>query len=876
MQLNNNIQEKIKSVYNKKNYKNIEQFPILKHPNNLEGFVGKTSNPANGPSMKDYWNATGDIFTGDSKKKNKTNNKVDNTAVAEESTTSGNLKAEEIQFKELMKDQYKTTSDSTTDLYNSIASADLSTALTDTSKIKAAGESVKDFIMGDNKEISVGGESDKIKIIKNMILLPINFINNIFLYFCIVITQLSYKVPPIGPWGNMLKPLDTPNWPWKLNLDVSPNDNLALNKDAKLYDPSGASVPVMDGNIPAETYYENQKILYDSNILFGIFTQIILVCVTWVITNNAYYYIFIITPEIPYRIIEPFSKIDNKIEVSRGFGAIIYTIVNTIFCTPYDVITGILHMLRIIEFSKSSPFYGFRELTYILLFLIILYFVLTYFWDMYNNLMDDFFSFKYEPFFFIFIIYGLVYHYLFIKIVDEKHVEAPKGLYIKKGLSYMTIMSAFGAGYPVIRIMFFFWSIFIFFGLQGFGNDTYDDIYKLRSKDDCESNKFNLFKFIKKVIVFVFPYFFTFVIFVLLLSNLNYLNSQPTLNSNSSSGMKIIVTFIFIIIFLFFIFSILNKYILVDKKTVVFGKSFLNEKNELDNIINKSTTMKTYENLLENTNQNTEQGQSDTQIPTDPNQPAQSDTQIPTDPNQPAQSDTQIPTDPNQVSENQTNPLYLQLLKNKIEVLKNKLKSIESDEVVNKLIPSSKKQKLFELINTIEKIENNPVIEIIFQVPFDIKNVYTVILNKLDTDTKLSKETKDQIQIFADFLNQLIYSKIDENITEFVNDLIEIDPTKNTLEYITEVEQLFKTKLELIRTKLAAIIKQVYTYEINIIVSFTQIYNTPGVSAFFIEAEPEVGIICKLTSLIFVKETKASILNAITNAKNVVTSIIRK
>ena len=603
MQLNNNIQEKIKSVYNKKNYKNIERFPILKHQNNLEGFAGKTSNPANGgPSMKDYWNATGDIFTGDSKKKSKDKNKVDNIEVEEnkdEPTTFGNIKAGANQFKELMNDQYKTTSDSTTNLYNSISSANLPNLLTNTDNIKVAGESIKKFITGDNKEISIGGESDKMKIAKNMILLPINFINNTILYFCIVITQLSYTAPPIGPWGNIFNTLDTPNWPWKLDLDVSPSDNLALDANAKLYDPSGASVPVKGGNIPAETYYENQKILYDSNILFGVFTQIILVCVTWVMTNNAYYYMFVITPELPYRIIEPFSTIDNKIEVERGIGAIVYTIVNTIICTPYDVITWTLHMLRIIEFSKSSPFYGFRELTYILLFLIILYFVLTYFWDMYNSILEDFFSFKYEPFYFIFIIYGLVYHYLFIKIVDEKHKVVPGNWYIKKGLSLMTIMSAFGGGYPVVRIMFFFWAIFIFFGLQGFGTDTYDDIYKMRSKDDCESNKFSLLKFIKKVVVFIFPYFFSLVMFVLLLSNLMYLNSQPTLNSNSSSAMKIIVAFIFIIIFLFFIFSILNKYILTDNKTVIFGKSFLNEKNELDNIINKSTTMKTYPASLE-------------------------------------------------------------------------------------------------------------------------------------------------------------------------------------------------------------------------------------------------------------------------------------
>jgi len=557
MELNNSIQDKIRNVYNKKNYKNIERFSTI----HLEGFNGKPQAKPKGPSFTDYLNATGKIITGKKQDINLDTDQILSNIVDDKTIEKiDEFKEGVSEFKGLMTDQYKAASDTLKNTFDKISNANLPGMVTglDVDKVKDIISSLK----GGNK----GGFVEEIKkglqIVNNIIVFPICFINNLLIYISIVITQLSYGVSPIWPFGNLFHDLSIPNWPWKLDLDVSPNDNLASNPDAQLYDPSGASVPVADGNVPAEIYYENQKILFDSNIIYNIFTQIILIGVTWVITNNVYYYAFEFKSDknaFPFRIMAPVQQSDDsfKVKVERGFGAIFYTIINTLFCTPYDIFTKTLTQFRIIEVSKSSPFYGFRELSYICFYLVILYFVLTYFWNIFNSLINDFFSYNVEPFYFIFVIYGLIMHYWLIEIVEvlpENKFEVVKAhWYIKKGLSIMLIMSVFTALYPLIRIMVFVWSIYIFFGLQGFGNDTYDDITKLRMQDDCGSNKFSIFKFIKNVIVLLFPYFIMFVLFVLLIYNLNNLNLQPTFNSDSSSGMKIILAF-----FLFLYLCILS------------------------------------------------------------------------------------------------------------------------------------------------------------------------------------------------------------------------------------------------------------------------------------------------------------------------------
>ena len=335
---------------------------------------------------------------------------------------------------------------------------------------------------------------------------------------------------PILPWGNLKKSMSVHNWPWKLDLDVSPYDNLALDPCANLVDPSGASVLIVGNSyVSAETYYTRQKILYDSNIVFSLFSEIILIGITYVFTNNAYYYLYKDSfTEFPYRVIKPYNDLKGVPSVKRGgfifSGIFPFTVLNTLLAAPYDILLFMLFCLK--RFTQIIGLYQFQALLYIILYLGFLRFNIKYFWNIYGQFTSNPFSWLYNPFFAIFIIYGLYQHYFTVSIINDDNTKIEMS-WLTVICSIITVIAIFitlVGIYPIISMFYYFWCIYVFLGFQGFSNDTYNEIMKHEKKVNCDSDKVSIFKTIRNIIHWFFQYFIYFVVFISVISNVIYLN----------------------------------------------------------------------------------------------------------------------------------------------------------------------------------------------------------------------------------------------------------------------------------------------------------------------------------------------------------------
>jgi hypothetical protein len=96
--------------------------------------------------------------------------------------------------------------------------------------------------------------------------------------------------------------------------------------------------------------------------VFNLFTEIILIGITWVFTNNAYYYIYDSSTELksenfPYRFIKAYELNGDNV-VKRGIGGIYpFAVLNTLFAAPYDILFFMLflYIFFVFPFWNRQP-----------------------------------------------------------------------------------------------------------------------------------------------------------------------------------------------------------------------------------------------------------------------------------------------------------------------------------------------------------------------------------------------------------------------------------------------------------------------------------------------------------------------------------------
>lgn len=619
--LSDNIQDKIKNVYytkKNKNYKNIPLFPtidqtiifnkpVLEGLDNIEvsdliGDIGANEIAEGKQIVNAYADTLSSLFGTDVDVDMDIDGNVDTRGLTVIASGADKLK-------DMANDQYKKIDNEFQKLMKLGDSAN-----------KDPGDIAKSLVeaIKNNKDKKPGAPeppgllTEIILGIKGIFIFLLNFINNVFIYLSIVFAQIIYKDVPIQPFGNFYNPPTMFNWPWKLDLNVAPADNTAIDPSANLWDPEQGPAVGSDGKfIPGETYLQHQKILYDSNIIFNFFIQVVLVFFTWVFTNNIYYQIYNVVDtlsKIPYRYIQPSSNEDGMF-IKRGLNILSFSIVNTIVSAPYDVLYIFLWFIKYI--LKLTGIYEFYPLSYIILFVIILYFTLKYFWGIYTSFVNDLFMqsnlgdiFKTYFFYFLIGIYGIYQHFFCINVVDGDN--KPIAFDWKRLLALIVVICVIFVASPLIRFFFYFSFVFICFDFQGFTNDVYDSIIKYEKQQKCDSNKFSFSKTIRAAIYSFFEYFYYFVIFVLIISNFLYLNSRlRTYNKNSSSALKIMIGIIFLSIFMYLIYSLMNKNEPKRQQTVVYGDTFLNEKADLDGVID-NMNMPNFKKPVDNSDSDSE------------------------------------------------------------------------------------------------------------------------------------------------------------------------------------------------------------------------------------------------------------------------------
>ena len=885
------LREKINKVHNKKkykNYNNIELFStidssIIVSPPNLEGFISDTKpvdkkETDTAKKLASAYKITLDKLTD-------SNVKIDISG----NTTISN---DEInRLREVGEKYYEKVKSKKQSLINNLN--DIGETITNPTKLKQKVKVKESFIEGNGDPVEPPTTFKDIIIgIQNFFSFFLNFINNTLVYISIVLIQFIYGDKPILPWGNgnIKKMLTVKNWPWKLDLNVSSMDNLVLDPSAVLYDKTGDPVP--DGNggsISAEQYNTNQKILYDANIVFNLFTQIILVALTWVFTNNAYYYIYndesidIKSSSFPYRVILPNNEV-NGINVKRGFSIIPFTFVNTLVTSSYDMLFLSFYFIKWI--TQKIGLYEFRALTYIFLFLIILWFSLTYFWDVYNTFMEEPFAYVFNPFFAIFIIYGLYQHFFKVSIVDDKNKVIGEGEVLKVNFlhfcSLFIIFSLLIALYPIIRIFFYFWGIYVFFGLQGFGNKTFDDVMKHENKKTCDSNKVTIMKIIRGLIQSFFQYFFYFVVFILIISNFIYLNTIPTFNSSSSSSMKIFLIMVFLFVFMFLVYSLLNRNTAKKSKIVVYGDSYIKEEAPaLGDIVNKidmpkfdtpktSDSTTTVPKLGETTGEGKEVGVENIKTPGEEvgveNLKTPGEEPIVEEPEKPISLE------------------YINVLKTKIKDVLDKLENKDEDENPATLLEIKDnisatlfpvyKNNLYVFKDTLKKIKEileSPILAELVHTPFYI----TKLVKKIENNTSIPDNIKPYVTKTIQFLKEIIFEGIDVRISNFINEVSNLPFTTDIPENIAKIKAVFTKEITEMNYKVAKVLNRVFPNETSNAISMTQIYNTHVLKALFVNAEPEMAIFAMIVSEVFPEETKGGIINSLTSAAKVVRNTFR-
>lgn len=898
------MHEKIKSIYNQKykNYKNIPLFPtidqnIIINKPILEGFDNEIEQGAN--IINAYGNTLKDIFRSESYR---------SESDLELEIEDDNILEASNRLNDLATSQYKKLESSFNDFMDSGNNMDKDPA--------GVFEQVVSDITNLNILESPGIVTEIFLMIKNFFLFFVNFINNVLIYLTIIFIQIIYKEVPILPFGNVDKSPTMFNWPWKLDLNISPSDNIALDPSATLWNAKNGYYTGTDGTkMDPEVVIKRQKMLYDSNIVFSVFIQMILVTFAWVFTNNVYYYIYnevngLSSKIMPYRSIKPRNSNNDVININGGFTIIYYSIINTIVSAPYDFLYFVLFLIKSI--LQITRIYEFYALTYIILFLIILFFTLKYFWGIYTNFVNDMFMQKtigdlFQSYFFYFLIgiYGLYQHFLAVNVVDDDN-ETLRGGYVIVGriLCFIIVMSVVFIASPFIRIFFYFWFLYICFTFQGFTNDVYDDIVKREKKQSCDSNKFSIIKTFRNAINYFFKFFYFFVILILIIFNFFYLNSSlKTHNSQSSSALKLLIGIIFLSIFMYLIYSIMNNNEPKRKQTVVYGDSFLNEKVDLNGIIDKME-MKNYSTPIQDSKEKEKEKDDDESFAL-----KKKELSILNNTKQNLKNEPTTKT-PDEIK-NADN--FVDKLKVKV---KNMIKMLNPDDILpnnpNVVTEELYKQyrihiqEFVNILKNIEEILDDPITKELFHTPFYLSTLNEKIRIRLEKDTSASinPKIKNYLNKTLILLDEIVKQNLDQNISNFINNISaisfpeikSIEPKDTTLEskettgglfgfkskqsseptsesnlsYFTKIKEVFMTEMDSIKVKIAEILNNVFPTEIITLISIAQLYNTNILKPFFIEAEPEIGITCLIITEIYPQDTKGSIIKMFSSVKNII------
>lgn len=906
MMVEDPMTEKIKKVYRKNNYNNISIFPtidanVVLPSVTLEGLKS---------DIADDYAYTADIIFNPKKGSKKPKTPAKPPLETDKKTQSNGQSYEELNSKV---NQYKDQVDSTSkNIYNSVSGVgSLITGGSDVDPKTAARQFQSQMPSSSNPP----NFFETFGSIANVLLFFINFINNTLIYICIVFVQIIYKEVPILPWGNLKKSMAINNWPWKLDLDVSPYDNLALDPSAVLADPSGSPILIFGNSyISAERYHTRQKILYDSNLVFNLFTEIILIGITWVFTNNAYYYIYKdpsteLKPDtFPYRVIKPYNDLNGVPSVKRGgfvFGGIYpFAVFNTLLAAPYDILFLMLFCIK--RFTQMIGLYDYHALLYILLFLGFLWFNLKHFWRIYSQFTSNPFSWLYNPFFAIFIIYGMYQHYFTVSIINDenKKIEMSWLTVVCSIITVIAIFSTLIGIYPIIRMFYYFWCIYVFLGFQGFSNDTYNEIMKHEKKINCDSDKVSIFKTIRNMIHLFFQYFIYFVVFISVIANIEYLNKVKIYNSDSASGMKVFLSILFLMVFMFLVYSFLNANKPREEKTVINSKSYLNEKPPDVNVLLKNVEMPKFQAKP---------------MPENSGSPDKPDDQI------------QIPGTMDNSKVDPKSQQYLEDLNAKVKKLMLFLNddanfSTLKDNPLTASSYNSYKMHIQEFVNILKKIEemlDDPITKELFQNPFYITKLKDRIKERVQ-NSSLSANMKKYFDKAILFLEEIIREKLDQRISKIFNEIYNIpfptltlsvekiaeaikEPEKveekpavkveenpaekvketvvggdgdepiqeGVLAYIDKVKTVFKTEMEMFTYKLSRVFERVFPKETETAISITQIYNTKIYQAFFTQVEPEMGLMAMLVSELYPEKTKPSVWNSIKSAAKVARNSIR-
>lgn len=345
-------------------------------------------------------------------------------------------------------------------------------------------------------------------------------LNNLLMYVSLSIVRLAYEVLPEWPI-DILKDRNDPNYPWNINFNVSSADNLTTG--GNLYSESSPAIQLNGKDIAPSTYIQNQKIQSDTQILVNFFIQFILVLVSYLITANLFYNIEMETSVAKWFYDKPVGFTpapQNRPMVEHGFHVIFSCIKNTAISTPYNVYFAIFFGIKWI--LQTLRIYEYKELTFILLFLIVLYLCIKYFWNYYNSFIENPITWSYEPIILLFVFYGIYENYLNVQLIKYGILHGGRHTpvthhWISSSITVFILLSIFFVIFPFLRIVLTFWFIYLF--IYNKWNGLNLDILSSEKTTNC-GPKEGIFSGIQKIInKYIFPNFLFFVMLILVLFN---------------------------------------------------------------------------------------------------------------------------------------------------------------------------------------------------------------------------------------------------------------------------------------------------------------------------------------------------------------------
>jgi hypothetical protein len=400
---------------------------------------------------------------------------------------------------------------------------------------------------------------------------------NLVMWFSIVIVQLceNERMNPI------LNINDTyPHTFININNGVNPQDDLYLNPKAKIStDPD---------------YAKKQKIAYDSQLIYKFLMNFLLIIISWIITYNLYYSMFI---NPPMRI--EFLKKDTS-EIIR------YNLMNMFFSAPcnfYHFVTGCLSgIFTIVGISN------YKVLSFVVLFMLVLFLCLKYFYFVLSLLVQFKLTLTATPLMTIVIVYAYILN-AFFRPNDTTNWSNPSSGITGMILCFLRFFLIFNMGFLccyLIKLTLIFYgfyylflrccdflfirSIWIFIAdkikLFGLPSDAiqisfiYDQIIKMDEKTKCDKETL-LYKFNKFISNYIFPNLIYFVIIIFLISNIVSFLKETVFSFNTKNLLVILCS---MILFCVIIIGILSK---MNNKTVIQSNN-VNYKDFADGILKQT------------------------------------------------------------------------------------------------------------------------------------------------------------------------------------------------------------------------------------------------------------------------------------------------